>query len=254
MGADQNIDIRAWAASSLNWWHDAGIDMIVDEAPRSWLDRGDAAVASPVVNDRPPNSTQRARAEPAPPAPLMMPDTIEAFEAWRISDAAPDFAWAPVAVPAQGSAAADIAVIVEMPDRDDEAAGQLLSGMLGKLYERMLAAIGRDRASTYLCSLAATRTPSGRIAASDEAVLADIMRQRLELIGCKRLLVIGNAASRALIGSDVATSRGNLHAVNLNRGTIEAVTSFHPRFLIERPAAKAEAWRDLQLLIRGIEA
>jgi len=35
---------------------------------------------------------------------------------------------------------------------------------------------------------------------------------------------------------------------------VQAVASFHPRFLLERPAAKAEAWKDLQLLIQGIDA
>jgi hypothetical protein len=32
------------------------------------------------------------------------------------------------------------------------------------------------------------------------------------------------------------------------------VATFHPRFLIEKPAAKAEAWKDLQLLMGGISA
>jgi DNA polymerase len=35
--------------------------------------------------------------------------------------------------------------------------------------------------------------------------------------------------------------------------TVEAIASFHPRFLLERPAQKAEAWRDLQLLIEGLD-
>jgi DNA polymerase len=30
------------------------------------------------------------------------------------------------------------------------------------------------------------------------------------------------------------------------------VASYHPRLLRERPAAKAEAWKDLQLLIGGL--
>jgi DNA polymerase len=35
---------------------------------------------------------------------------------------------------------------------------------------------------------------------------------------------------------------------------IEAVASFHPRFLLEKPAYKAEAWKDLQMLIGGLES
>ena len=38
-----------------------------------------------------------------------------------------------------------------------------------------------------------------------------------------------------------------------SEAVVQAVASFHPRFLLERPAAKAEAWKDLQMLIEGLE-
>jgi DNA polymerase len=31
------------------------------------------------------------------------------------------------------------------------------------------------------------------------------------------------------------------------------VATFHPRLLLEQPAHKAGAWRDLQLLMKGLE-
>ena len=79
----------------------------------------------------------------------------------------------------------------------------------------------------------------------------------LALAAPKRLLLMGNAASRAVLGADVARARGRLHGINPKGGTTAAaagtgaVASFHPRFLLERPAAKAEAWKDLQMLIEG---
>jgi DNA polymerase len=57
---------------------------------------------------------------------------------------------------------------------------------------------------------------------------------------------------------DVAHARGSLHTINLDGGmaevTVEGVASFHPRLLLERPAEKARAWKDLQMLIAGLPA
>ena len=55
MGANQNIDLRTLAASALDWWHEAGVDASIDEAPRNWL-----AAVEPV-----------AAARPAGPAPTI---------------------------------------------------------------------------------------------------------------------------------------------------------------------------------------
>ena len=107
----------------------------------------------------------------------------------------------------------------------------------------MLAAIGRDRASVYLAALAVKRPPAGRANRAMVEQLATLIRHHLSLAAPKRVLALGNAASRALTGLDVADARGSLRVINHDRGTSEVVASFHPRFLLERPAAKADAWR-----------
>jgi DNA polymerase len=144
-------------------------------------------------------------------------------------------------------------ILVDMPDREDEAAGALLSGAAGRLFDRMLAAIGRDRQSVYLTALSVKRPPAGRV--TDEAAekLEALIRHHLSLAAPKRVLALGNAASRALTGLDVTQARGSLRVIKHDGGTSEVLASFHPRFLFERPAAKADAWRDLKMLIGGLE-
>ncbi|MBN8807493.1 MAG: uracil-DNA glycosylase [Sphingomonas sp.] len=239
MGADQNHDWRASIASALEWWRDAGVDCELDEVPRDWLAR--APIAAPVTP---------AIAAAAVPA---LPDTLDAFVAWRIGEAAPEGRWPGRPMAPQGSAASGLMVVVDMPDREDEAAGALLSGAAGRLFDRMLAAIGRDRQSIHLASVAVKRPPAGRLADDVAQDLAALLRHHLALARPKRILALGNAASRAIAGLDVASARGNLHAVNHDGGTSDVVASFHPRFLLERPAAKADAWKDLRLLIGGFE-
>jgi uracil-DNA glycosylase family 4 len=247
MGADQNIDWRTAAASALDWWRDAGVDASIDELPRDWL--------APVETPKPVRRTQ-AVAEPV--ATPQLPDTLAAFEAWRTGPDAPEAGWPGQPIAAQGSSASDIMVLIDVPEREDAESGTLMSGPAGRLFDRMLAAIGRDRASIYLVPVCATRPTAGRIAPEIEERLNEIVRHHVRLAAPKRLLLLGNAPSRALLGADASRARGGLQVINLNGGkgsvggndvAVQAVASFHPRFLIERPAAKAEAWKDLQMLI-----
>ena len=242
MGADQHIDWNAAAASALDWWQEAGVDTLVDEAPRDWLASVPATGAGAAT----------ASAAPAP-APEKPPATLAAFEAWRIGPAAPDAGWGRL-IAAEGNAESGLMVLVDMPEREDAASGRLLTGEAGRLFDRMLAAIGRDRQSIYLASLAAARPIAGQIAAEDVAPLAALSRQHIALVKPKRLLMLGNAVSRALLGANAAPTSANLHVLKYDGGQTEAVASFHPRFLLQQPARKAEAWRDLQVLIGGMDA
>ncbi len=52
--------LDALTRSTLDWWAEAGVDMLVEEAPRDWLARTPGAAPTPVVPAEP--------ARPAPPA------------------------------------------------------------------------------------------------------------------------------------------------------------------------------------------
>lgn len=243
MGADQNIDWATAAASALEWWRDAGVDMLVDEAPRDWT------AAPPAPAARRAGAPGTASSVFAP-----LPTTLAAFSVWRIGPDAPEAAWPGKPIAATGDPATQIMVLADLPDREDSAAGVLLSGAAGRLFDRMLAAIGRDRTSIYLVPMCGTRPMAGRIAPEIEARLAGIARHHTALVAPRRLLLLGNAPSRALTRADVARARGSLQTVNLDGGiSVEVVASFHPRLLIERPAEKARAWKDLQMLIAGLD-
>lgn len=255
MGADQNFDWQGAAANLIDWWQEAGVDTLVDEAPRNWLATAAEAKAASAL----PNTVREAQiaATTAPVLPAM-PDTLAAFEAWRQGPDAPEAQWPGQRIAAQGDAAARLMIIVDMPERDDADTGQLVSGAAGRLFDRMLAAIGQNRQSIYLVPMLQLRTATGRLPDGQEELLGAILRHHVGLAAPRRVLIFGNAPSRALIGAEAAASRGYLHKIYQDGGIkplpVEAVASYHPRFLLERPAAKPEAWKDLQLLIRGIDS
>ncbi len=242
MEAEHHLDWMSSAASALDWWQEAGVDVLVDDAPRDWF-------AAPVA-PRP------APAAPAAPIhlPATMPEALADFIAWRAGDTVPEVEWRGVSIAATGPANAAVMVLVDCPDKDDGAAGMLMAGQVGALFDRMLAAIGLSRETVHLAAVCAKRPVAGRMPREVEARLFDISQHHVGLVAPRRLLCLGNAASRAILGAEMPGTRGSLHPFNHKSGQTGVVASFHPRFLIEKPAAKAEAWKDLQLLMGDMSA
>lgn len=233
MGADQHIDWAKEAASALSWWSDAGVDVLVEDEAFGWLVR-------------------QPEHAPEPPAvaPIALPATLDAFTAWRIGAEVPEARWGSPLIAASGPVTAELMVLVDCPERDDRDC--LLTGPAGRLFDRMLDAIGLTRGGIHLAAVCAARPVAGRMPRDTEARLAEIARHHLALVAPKRLLVLGNAASRAVLSAELTEARGSLRALNHRSGkTTAAAASFHPRFLLEKPVCKAEAWKDLQVLMGG---
>ena len=233
MGAYQTFD-AALVASALDWWADAGVDLLVDDVPRDWF----AAPPPP-----------RPAAADAPPPVPALPATLEAFAAWRTGPDAPDAGWSGAAVAASGPTDAALMVLLDCPDREDGDAGALLAGIQGRLFDRMLAAIGLSRDAVHVAAVCARRPIAGRMPREVEARLGEVARHHVQLVAPKRLLLLGDATSRAILGMERGVARGRPHQFQHKDGITQVVASLHPRLLIERPAMKAESWRDLRLLM-----
>jgi DNA polymerase len=251
MGADQKMDWAAHAASALDWWHDAGVDVTVGDEGFAWLDTAARlAEARQTARNAPAPTTAPATAETG--APDMLPDDAATFATWRIGETVPEARWGGAAIAASGPADAGLMVFVDCPERDDREL--LMEGDVGRLFDRMLAAIGRSRADTGLASVCVRRPTTGRVPRETEARLGEIARHHVALAAPERLLVMGDAASRAILAMNVADARGRFHALNHKDGKVtQVVASHHPRFLLDRPAAKAEAWKDLLMLTGEVE-
>jgi DNA polymerase len=226
------------AASLMGWWHEMGVDTLIDENPVPWLDR--ARAKAPLAS------------EPARPVEFRMPSTLPAFTRWLMdSPDIPDAGPPGRRVAVSGNPEASLMVMVDMPELGDADAGHLLSGDVGELFDRMLAALKLDRESVYIAALCPGRVPTGLVPAGSEPKLAEIARHHIALAGPKQLWLMGSAVSRAILGMELAQARGTLHKFNHENGSVEAVVSFSPRFLLQSPRRKADAWADMQMLIKG---
>lgn len=233
------------AASALQWWEDAGVDCLIGETPRNWLAEKPTA----------PAGTRPAPAAPDPiDAQSPFPGQLDLFRAWLRDEptlpyAAPD---APRLCP-EGDPTAGLMLMIDMPAAADCAAGRLLADADGRLLDRMLAAIGRDRAAIYLAALSCLRAPDGRFSAAAAARCADIARHHIGLAAPRALLLLGDASAKALLGGAVSQVRGRWHDLETPSGPVRTLATFSPAFLLRQPVAKALAWADLQLLIKDFE-
>lgn len=238
MGAELTTDWRTGIASVLDWWADAGVDTLAADEPRDWL-------APPVVR-------QQAATTPdavAEPVEEKLPETLAEFVEWRLSDKAPEAGWMTPRIGPAGSPDAALMILTDMPETDD--ADALMRGAAGRLLDRMLAAIGESRDSVYLSSLAMAHPIGGRIPPEQEDQLISLALHHIGLVSPNKLLILGQSANRVGGAINGSASLNGIRDIKHSGGNTDAVMIRHPRFLLERPAAKADAWRQLLLLSRG---
>jgi uracil-DNA glycosylase len=235
MKGDGDFSAAEAAASVLRWWGDAGVDVLLDEKPRDWLKPAAPAAPAEVKGQAP-------------------PEQLGLFRAWLAESPALPYATpaAPRVCPS-GDPESDLMILTDMPSSEDCAAGTLISGEAGRLFDRMLAAIGRSRDTIYLAALSCLRSPDGRFNTDSAKSCAALARHHAGLVKPKALLIFGDAASKALIGLPLAQARGKWHDLPTHAGPVRALVTLPPSYLLNQPAAKAHAWADLQRLVEEVK-
>lgn len=242
------------ARSTLDWWSTAGVDTLIDEAPRDWLAPSSRLKPeSQGVSAPQPQSTEIPASAEMTQVSTLPADLIGLREYYQTQPDLPFAGAGTTRVLPSGDPASGLMMLADMPTGEDAAAGLIFSGECGQLFDRMLAAIGRDRNSIYLATLSCLAAPGGRLDAATADRCGELARHHLRLAAPRRVLLLGEAATRVLTGLSLPAARGRVHAIDLGDGTgfarVNAVATYHPRYLLTRPAAKAGAWSDLQLLM-----
>lgn len=240
------VDPRLVAAA-LQWWDDMGVDTLVEDAPQPWLGR--VAVASPPSGTAP--IAARAKPEEAP-APAALPATLDAFMEWLATDASVPEAGPPhLRLRPFGTPGAAITIITDMPEMGDAESGALFSGEVGRLFDRMLAAIGMDRDKVYCFALTPGRPPTGQTAKEALPRLGEIAKHHLGLVNPQAVWLLGQSTSRALLGLDATNTHKSGQKINHIRSIVPAIASSAPRLLLQNPQRKAAVWQDMQMLVGG---
>jgi DNA polymerase len=256
---------------------DAPVDRFNQPAPASR--RPEAAQGEPVVSRQgssPPPAAALPMSSPpmSPPAISLhaIPGTAshvamgcrtlaELREALENFDGLPWKSSALNTVFADGDPDADLMVIGEAPGQEEDVQGLPFVGRSGKLLDRMLASIGLSRAGggVYITNILPWRPLENRKPSPDEvAVCLPFLIRHIELAAPKVLLMLGASAASGLLARSegITRMRGQwfeFESPGLS-SPIAALASFHPAYLLRTPEAKREAWHDLLMVKKRLDA
>ena len=145
-----------------------------------------------------------------------------------------------------GSRQARLLFFGEGPGADEDAQGVPFVGRAGELLTKMIGAMQFDRKEVYICNTVKCRPPGNRNPEPDETAACRAFAERqIELVHPEVIVVLGAVALRFLfprIYGGIQKLRGNW----MEYKGIRVMPTYHPAFLLRSPAAKADAWKDLQ--------
>ncbi|TIV27765.1 MAG: uracil-DNA glycosylase, partial [Mesorhizobium sp.] len=149
---------------------------------------------------------------------------------------------------ADGNPNADLMLVGEAPGRDEDLEGLPFVGRSGRLLDRMLAAIGLDRASAYIANVIPWRPPGNRTPTPHETeICRPFIERQIELVNPKVLVNLGGPSAKTLLNTaeGILRLRGNWRVHTTASGiAIPAMPTLHPAYLLRTPAHKKLAWRD----------
>jgi DNA polymerase len=156
---------------------------------------------------------------------------------------------------ADGNPQSRVMFVGEAPGYDEDIVGRPFVGRSGKLLDRMMAAIGLDRTSSYIANVVPWRPPGNRTPTPQEtAICLPFIRRQIELADPDILVCLGGPAMQTLLGvkDGITRSRGRWFSYDTGRREIRALATFHPAFLLRSPLQKRFAWRDFLALKKAV--
>lgn len=147
-----------------------------------------------------------------------------------------------------GNRRAEFMIVGEAPGAEEDRRGEPFVGRAGKLLDAMLAALGFDRSDVFIANVLKCRPPENRDPRPEEAAAcAPWLDRQIALVQPRVLIAVGKHAAQRLLGTD--SPMGRLRGRPHRYGNVPVVVTWHPAYLLRRPEAKADAWRDLVLAL-----
>lgn len=150
---------------------------------------------------------------------------------------------------ADGNPKADLMLIGEAPGANEDRQGKPFVGRSGQLLDRMMAAIGLNRAEDfYISNVIPWRPPGNRKPTPvEQAMCLPFIMKHIELVAPKVLVLLGGIPASSLLGTTegITRIRGKWRDFEVGGNSIPAMPTFHPEYLLRQPHEKARAWRDL---------
>ena len=152
---------------------------------------------------------------------------------------------------ARGNPQAELVFVGEGPGENEDTEGVPFVGASGKLLDKMIASIGYARDDVYICNVVKCRPPGNRKPETDEiAACRSYLEKQNALVAPRVIVALGTPALQALVEpkETIMEERGKWQQYN----GIRVMPTFHPAYLFRQPAAKKDAWLDMQAVAAAL--
>ncbi len=158
-----------------------------------------------------------------------------------------------------GDPHAELMFIGEGPGADEDAQGIPFVGRAGQLLNNMITAMGLQREQVYIANIVKCRPPGNRTPERDECdTCSPFLMRQIRVIRPKVIVALGATAAKNLLGMNdsMASMRGRFYDFSPPRlpgdepFDCKLAVTYHPAFLLRDPRQKAEAWKDLQMVMK----
>ncbi|MDG3005578.1 uracil-DNA glycosylase [Paludisphaera mucosa] len=153
---------------------------------------------------------------------------------------------------ADGSPTARLMFIGEAPGAEEDRRGVPFVGKAGQLLTDMITkGMGLRREDVYIANILKCRPPENRDPAPHEASNCfPYLERQIEIVRPEYLCLLGRISTSTLLNTALSMSRlrGRWHRVF----GVPTIATYHPAYLLRNPAAKKDAWEDLQMLMRAM--
>ena len=150
-----------------------------------------------------------------------------------------------------GNINSKVMIIGEGPGAQEDLKGKPFVGRAGQLLDKMLSAINLDRNKVYISNVVNYRPPANRKPTDEEIErYFPFLKDHIEIINPKILLLLGSTALKAIIGDreTISNARGKWSNKSIGDSQPWIIASFHPAFLMRQPEQKKLSWVDLKMI------
>ena len=155
-----------------------------------------------------------------------------------------------------GNPESSIMIVGEGPGQKEEEIGKPFVGDAGILLNKMLEAIKIKRPDIYVTNVVNYRPPNNRKPEASEINRYSVfLREHINIIDPKILILMGSTAMEALFGQTLKISkeRGKWKELIVNQKTYQTILTFHPAYLLRQPEQKKYSWNDLKMIKKKVD-
>jgi DNA polymerase len=216
----------------------------------------EALADAPVAQGRAPSLPQALRAQQIAGAARSLAElraALAGFDGCALATTATNLVFA------DGNPQSGLMLVGEGPGAEEDRAGKPFVGPSGQFLDRMLASIGLDRSRYLITNLIPWRPPGNRNPTDNEVLIClPFLLRHIALVQPRRLVLLGALATRAILGGNagIRRLRGRWVPASIPGldAPVPALPMLHPAYLLRTPGAKADAWADMLLLRRTLDA